>query len=295
MVTMDFWLRKTEVEIEGVGIFRSGLFDGVQNDLDIEFKIGSDKEDKSFDEVAIYNMSDENRTKLTSLITDRRSKKLNDLFIYVSSGYQSNFGKIMWGRIRSANHKREPSGDVRTEIKISSVQDILDEIYMTSTYHQGDSIKKFFNDISIATGFPVGEIQSEYTFNEDFPVDATLSIMGWIRFFENRTEDAGDPCKFSKQFEALNFIKKGYSLKQTSKLKINPTSGLLDATEFQEKEDVVAGWNIVCFLIPGIFNGLEIELESDYPKIEKKGYVVKEFEYRSSSSNHEVEMKLKRS
>jgi hypothetical protein len=210
MTELDFWLRKTEVEIEEIGVFRSGLFDGEQCYFDIEFEIGADSEDKSANTISIYNIERKLRKQLVDTIAKKKKAKDKGLLIKVSSGYITNFGNIMWGRVQSAKNVREASGDVRTEIEVQSTQDILSEIYIIKTYNPGDSIKKFFEDVATVTGFQVGEIQSDYTFEEKFDIDVTKSIRGWMSYFEQRTKDKDpeNPCKFVTEANFLNLLKK---------------------------------------------------------------------------------------
>ena len=314
-MALDFWLRRTEVNIEDIGIFRSGKFSGVQNDLDIFFEISSNRDDESYDEVILYNISNANRLALmkatketyehiefvgevetlgvdtpeawapeeikTTVSTKRRS------LIKVSSGYETNFGRIGWGRVKKVENHLEKSGDVETKIQVEGLNEILNEVTMSTAYKQNDSISKFFDDVSASTGYPVGEINSTYTFPEDFVVDRTKTIVEWIHYFEERTKDAEEECHRVKKFDMLNFIPKGHSLEQAATIPINSNTGLLSIVE--HKEDGLSGWDVECFLTPGVFNGLEVHLTASFPREVDEVYVVKEYKYTSNKEKHKVQ------
>ena len=314
-MALDYFLRKTEVSIEDVGIFRSGKFSGVQNDLDIFFEIGSNRDGESYDEVILYNVSDANRLALMKALEETYEKidwveapetfgvdtpeawvpeeikttkfKKQTSLIRVSSGYETNFGKIMWGRVKKIENHLEKTGDVKTKIQVESVVEILNEVTMSAVYKQNDPIRKFFDDISTLTGYPIGEINSTYIFPEDFVVDHTKSISEWIHYFEMRTKDAEEECCYDKKFDMLNFIPKGSTLEQTAAITISPNTGLLNIVE--HKEDGLDGWEVECFMIPGIFNGLEVHLTASFPREVDGVYVIKEYKYTSNKEIHKVQ------
>ena len=314
-MVLDFFLRKTEVNIEDTGIFRSGNFSGVQNDLDIYFEISSNRDGESYDEIILYNISDANRLALMKAaeetyehiefveevetfgvdtpevatieeIKTTKSTKQTSL-IKVSSGYETNFGKIMWGRVKKIENHLEKTGDVKTKIQVESVSEILSEVTMSAAYKQNDPISKFFDDISTLTGYPVGEINSTYTFPDDIVLDHSKNITGWIHYFEERTKDAGEECHYDKKFEMLNFIPKGYTLEQTAAITISPNTGLLNIVE--HKEDGLDGWDVECFMIPGVFNKLEVHLIASFPREVDGLYTVKEYKYISNREIHKVQ------
>jgi len=277
-MTLDFFIRKTEVEIEDIGIFRSGKFDGVQNDLDIYFEIGSNRDDESYDEVTLYNINDANRSKLS---------EAEDNLIRVSSGYETNYGKIGWGKVKKVENHLEKTGDVKTVIQVKSINEILNETTMAKVYKQNTPVKEFFNDISALTGYPLGEIRSAFVFKDDFIIDRTRTIASWIHEVERMTKDTDEECHYIKKFGMLNFIPKGYGLKQTAAIDINSTTGLLNLVE--HKEDGLSGWNVECFLIPGIFNELEVHLEAKFPREVDGVFVVREYKYTSNKETHKVQ------
>ena len=314
-MALDFFIRKTEVNIEDVGIFRNGKFGGVQNDLDIYFEIGSNRDDESYDEVILYNISDGMRLALMKAteetyehiefveapetfgvdtpevwtpeeIKTTKSTKQASL-IKVSSGYDTNYGKIGWGRVKKIENHLEKTGDVKTKIQVESIGEILNEVTMSAAYKQNDPISKFFDGISALTGYPVGEINSTYIFPEDFVVDYTKSIAEWIHYFEERTKDAGEECHRVKKFSMLNFIPKGHSLEQAATIPINSNTGLLSLVE--HNEEGLSGWDVECFMIPGVFNGLEVHLTASFPREVDGVYVVKEYKYTSNKEKHKVQ------
>lgn len=314
-MALDYFLRKTEVNIEDVGIFRSGEFGGVQNDLGIFFEIGSNRDDESYDEIILYNISDANRLALMDAVKETYehiefveaaetfgvdtpevwtpeeikttvSEKRRSL-IKVSSGYDTNYGRIMWGRVKKVENHLEKTGDVKTKIQVESVAEILNEVTISAAYKQNDSISKFFDDVSALTGYPIGEMSSTYTFPDDFNVDRTKTILEWIHYFEERTKDAGKECRRVKKFEMLNFIPKGSSLEQTAAITINSNTGLLNIVE--HNEDGLSGWDVQCFMIPGVFNELEVHLTANFPRDVDGIYVVKEYKYTSNKEMHKVQ------
>lgn len=277
-MALDFFLRKTEVDIEGVGKFRNGKFDNIQSDLSVFFEVGSNRDGESYDEVIIYNMSDANRLALM---------EAEEPLIHVSSGYETNFGKIMWGRVKKVENYLEKTGDVKTKMQVESISEILNEASMSAVYKQNDSITKFFDDISTLTGYPVGEINSTYVFPDDFIVDYTKTIKGWILYFAERTKDNGVECKFVEVLGTINFIPKDTYLEQVGAIDINPNTGLLNLVE--HKEDGKSGWNVSCFMIPGITENLKVNLTAKFPREIEEVHIVKEYKYTSNKETHKVE------
>jgi hypothetical protein len=313
-MTLPFWIRKTEVEIEDIGRFRNGLFDGQRYDLDIFFDIKSNKDgDNASDKVEIYNIADQTRIKLMKLLDDRKSNKLDPPLIFVRSGYESKFGLIREGRIERVKSEHETTGDVKTTVSIKSGKSVLESLVMERTYTAGTPVKAFFEDVSSITGYSIGNngIDSSYIFedNDGFVVDKSRSIQQWIKEIQNRTKEKGEPCQFFLENQALYFLKQKQISMATvgifaravtttpqsfhSEMKLDPQHGLLEAVECMDQEDDSSGLELTCFLIPGITNGLKIILTTQFPiPIVEKSYVVKEYSYLSDDENHTVKMKV---
>jgi len=294
MTVRDFWIRKTEVEIEGIGIFRNGTFDGTRYDLDIYFEIkAEDHDEEAFDVIKIYNLSDKNRQALPELLTIRRDAGEDDPIIRVSSGYNTQYGQILWGQIESVKNVKEKTGDICTTIEVHGLVEILDKLYMVRTYEQGQTIRRFFQDISNITGYPIGYVNEDFQFGETYSITTSKTILGWIKHFEQRTKWIGDPFIFTKVFDRLYWRRKNQPLPVFATMTIDGQHGLKEITEKIDHEDDNAGYEITCFLIPGVFEGLGIELDSSGFSIDVQGkYVVKEYSYISDKSNHDLKMSI---
>ena len=85
----------------------------------------------------------------------------------------------------------------------------------------------------------------------------------------------------------LNFIPKGHSLEQAATIPINSNTGLLSLVE--HNEEGLSGWDVECFMIPGVFNGLEVHLTASFPREVDGVYVVKEYKYTSNKEKHKVQ------
>jgi len=306
-MTLPFWIRKTEVEIESIGRFRNGTFEGKLYDLDIFFELKNNKDNESTDKVEIYNIADQTRTQLASLLNDRKSNKQDLPLIFVRSGYESNFGLVREGRIEKMKNEHEQTGDVKTTISITNGKAALKSLIMEATYARGTPVDKFFSDIATITGYGIGKIDSSYTFEDPngFIVDKSRTIQQWIDFVSNRTREMGEQCNFFFENGNMFFLKQRVFVATPAGMRItspqgfhsemglDTNHGLLEAVECMDQEDDESGLELTCYLIPGITNGLKVILTTKFPyPLTNAPFVVREYQYVSTNEEHQVKMKV---
>lgn len=261
---MPFWKHQYKVSFPDIGY-------EISNDtLRIIFDISKDlTSETNKSNLKIYNMSDENRTKV----------EVADLKVEIYAGYERNGGavKVFSGTVIQAFSK-DTGKDVVTELRLSDGQVALRDTLLSLSYAPGTSGNRIIDAIASGMGLSVvfgkgatfGSMQNGYSY-----VGNGAEAMNEICY--------GSGCDWSIQNNILQVILAG-GVTSDKGLVFSAASGLIGSPERiiksnpkedketpkrkrkrkkgREKPQKQAGWKIKTLLSPSVNCGDMVKVES---------------------------------
>lgn len=276
-MTGKIWNRYIELQVGSLFVTNQNL------KIDFSIKAGDSSDANTF-EISIWNLKRANREAIKA-----------DQDIFLTAGYEDDYGSIFTGTVKTVGDERDGS-DIKTRI-IALTQEYAKKVTVP-TYRKGTAIGTIVREMFSLSKLTIGKIDDQGVVLDS---DATPSgttvyeVLDWCKNTINGSQDVLNEIKKEVRFyieggEAF-FVPTDYVRPVIEKIVLSSDTGLIETT-LENPDDGSYTRAIKCFLQWRVRTNSLIELKSKMTGASGT-YNVVEYEHSCDGTEFVTEMKVK--